>query len=337
MALQDIPNFDPNALVDPKTGQPYHYGSPEYQAAIMPYLAQQLQGQAERAANARGGFYSGPALADEQQAESGLMFNVAQAGAAQSAQEEQLTEEQKFAAQQQLAQEQAAMDLARKTGSANLTAGAVGGGMQGLGSLGGMYAAGKFFGPKAVTPAGHGVEIMDTSNPLGEAGYEAPTVGPSSGIDSIPFSVGGDTVPSGAGMLAAPADTTLPAFDFSLAPTDAMMGTQYAGAAPEAVAGVPSAAADAAAADGGGYGLGSLLGPAAAGAMGGLEGYKIGGGGGVPAEIGAGLGGLGGTIGGAALGSMILPGVGTVLGAGLGAFGGSAAGKQVGNFFGHLF
>ena len=43
-------------------------------------------------------------------------------------------------------------------------------------------------------------------------------------------------------------------------------------------------------------------------------------------------GGLGGVLGGAALGTMIMPGVGTVIGAGIGGFAGSKLGKGIGEY-----
>lgn len=143
MALQDLPVFDPNSFLDPATGLPLSPADPRYMQAVLPYLDSQLQREAERSANSRGMFYSGSAQADEQQAAGQLAAQVAQQAATQAESEKQLLEQQKFQQQQQLASEQAQMDLARKQGSEAQKAAAIGGGLQGLGTIGGLYGASK--------------------------------------------------------------------------------------------------------------------------------------------------------------------------------------------------
>lgn len=133
--LQDIPQF-------PISSVPYTFGSPEYQQAILPYLDQGLQNQAQRAANSRGIFYSGPALADEQQAASNLAYQMAQEGAQQTLSNQQL--QQQEAAQQALQTQ----SLGAQSNMANEQAKAseLSGGLSGLGNIGGMYMMNHMFG-----------------------------------------------------------------------------------------------------------------------------------------------------------------------------------------------
>lgn len=148
MALQDQPQ-NPPSMVDPATGLPFEIGTPEYTKAIAPWLTSQLHAQSQEAANARGGFYSGSAMADEIQAQQGALNALAQQGAMQSLQEKELAQQEAFQQQMQKEQNQANADIASKQGKAAATQGAVAGGTQALGTLGGMAAYSHFMHPGA--------------------------------------------------------------------------------------------------------------------------------------------------------------------------------------------
>lgn len=225
MALQDQPQTPPS-MIDPATGQPYPFGSPGYEAAIAPWITGQIKSTAENAANARGMFYSGPAMADEIQAQQGALSQMAQQGAAQSVQEQELQQQEAFAQQQQDKQNQANMDAAKANSKGAVVGGAVQGGVGALGTLGGLYAAKHMFGPETT-------QVTDAMSPV----TEGPTVAP--GFDAAGFPLG----PSAGG-----APDIASATDYSMsAPADfnfATAGPGVGGGAPGVVgpAGTASAA-----------------------------------------------------------------------------------------------
>ncbi len=229
MPLQDTPPFSSAAFIDPKTGQPYPYGSPGYQQAELAMLEPQLQHQAESAANARGTFYSGPALADEQQAAAQLEYQMAQQGAAQSEAEKVTAEQQAFQQQMQREAEAAQAANLQQQGASNMKAGAIQGGLGSLGQLGGLYTASKlgFFGNHSpvTTPGGGGGAGVDAaaqgmpgndmaamyqgeSTPGSEFGgmYGAPgpAAAPDSGFLSSAEAAGGPMEWGGAGLASLP-------------------------------------------------------------------------------------------------------------------------------------
>lgn len=187
MALQDQPQTPPS-LLDPKTGQPYPFGSPEYEAAIAPWITGQIKSSAENAANARGMFYSGPAMADEIQAQQGALSAMAQQGAQQSLQEKELAQQEEFIREQQREQNQANADIANKNAKGALVSGALQGGTGALGTIGGMAAYSHFFGPKgtptpvpAPTPVpGIGGGVAPIADVVSEANALPAGVSPSS-------------------------------------------------------------------------------------------------------------------------------------------------------------
>lgn len=201
MALQDLPDF-------PQKATSFPYGSPEYQAQEIPFLEQQLQAEAQRAANARGVMYSGPAMADEQQAASNLLYQMSQAGAQQSMAQQQLQEQQAFAQQQALQAQQAqASQLMQQQREANKS-GEKQALYSGAGSLGGMYLANKMglFGHPAGNPllAGGG----GPESPLVNAGTQQMNAATPWYSREIPgtenlFSAGNPTSAGTAGGLAA--------------------------------------------------------------------------------------------------------------------------------------
>lgn len=304
MALQDQPQTPPS-LVDPTTGQPYPFGSPQYEAAIAPWITGQIKGQAENAANARGAFYSGPAMADEIQAEQGALNTMAQQGAQQSIQEQELAQQEAFAQQEQDKQNQANMDAAKANAKGAMVGGAIQGGGGALGTIGGMAAYNKFFGP-------HDVQVTDTLSPI----TEGPTVAP--GFDAAGFPITG-----GAGS---PADIASITDYASSSPADFNFATAGPG-----VGGAGGAGGAAAGAAPGFMGVGGLTaGGAGTGALAALPAayYGINAGertfGNTPGEdrgakIGAGVGGALGMLGGplapltvplgAAAGGFIGPGI----------------------------
>ncbi len=309
--LQDTPVF-------PVTS-PYPFGSPQYQELIAPYLTNALQAQAERAANARGEFYSGPAMADELQAASNVQYQMAQQGAQQAANEQTLQEQQAFAEQQQKEQEQAQAQIA----AAQNAAGNKSAIYQGIGGMVGPFAS------------------LYAAKQLGWLGNGAPAAAESSGL---PYSIAAPGVSDPGGALAA-SGLAAPATDAGLSvSTDAVpyalggpAGTDFASAM-AGEGGMPLASAvDPVAASGleapvEGSSLAAYVpaaGMALGGGLGALAGYQFGGGSksGVAPIAGGALGGLGGFAGGMAL----APVLGPIAPIG-GAFLGSAAGRQLGNW-----
>lgn len=179
MALQDQPQ-NPPSMIDPATGQPYPYGSPGYEAAIAPWIQGQIKSQAEGAANARGTFYSGPAMADEIQAQQGALSAMAQEGAKESLQEKELAQQEQFASDQQKSQNQENANAAGKSNKNALIASAIGTGGQAAGTLGTLALYNHYFGPKDVWGT-------DRSMPMTEG-----PLSPSAGYDAAGFPMEGD-------------------------------------------------------------------------------------------------------------------------------------------------
>ncbi len=308
MALQDIPAYTGFDL-------PYVYGSPEYQAAMTPYLEQQLQAQAQRASNARGGFYSGPALADEQQAGSNLLYQMSQQGAQQALSEQQLMEQQAFQQQMQQQQLQAQADAAKAQGKTQMYAGALQGGLGSLGTLGGMYAMNRM---GLMNRGGAGItDMSDPANVASEVYSENPNLMGAAGAQGGGAQSVSDVLGAGAQgpLTEAEAEGSLPSWSVPAASGDVVpaAGGDWMGAATEPLDPLTASGGDLAAS-----GL--------AGLGGGLLGYQIGGGSktSAPALAGGSLGGLAGLLGGAALGGP----VGAFFGAGAGA----GLGRQLGNW-----
>lgn len=328
MALQDLPAYNQGAFIDPTTGLPYPYGSTGYQAAELPFLESQLQAEAERGANARGMFYSGPALADEQQAAALLASNMASQGAQQDIAQKNLAQQEAFAQQQQTDQNQANADIARASAAAQAKAGAISGGLGSLGTLGGMYMMGKMMKPSvpgatagATPAAGTPLIAQGASAPdfslasstgpmpgLGGPGYTAPAAtAPSSGLASLPGMAPGAMGPLSLGAGALGAYGANQATDTMLK----LLGNKPNGT----LTGV-------------GSGLGGLVGQYFGGPLG--------------ATVGSGYGALVGNqmthpVRGLVEDALLGP-IGPVLGAipGVDKFIGNA-GRDIGNFFSHLF
>ena len=301
MALQDLVPFDPRKMIDPKTGEPFEYGTPEYNAAIGDSLSNQLHREAQRTSNARGMFYSGPAMADEQQAASNLLYQMTQQGAQQALQEREMLQNQQFQAQQQAAQNQAAMDAARVQGKEAQKAAAIQGGMGAAGTLGGLYAMNKFglMGGAGLGGAGEQAAIPTYNALMAGGGYD-----PAAAAHAAEYVAGGSAAPGvggggaagGAAAGAGGAPATLPMYN-------TLTGTSS--------------------------GLGAL-GVGLLGAGAGYGGSQLGGHhNGTAASAGSATGG--------ALGA----GIGGILGGPLGFIGGSGLGSflggHLGDFFGGLF
>ncbi|MDE2098449.1 MAG: hypothetical protein KGL39_14445 [Patescibacteria group bacterium] len=291
--LQDIPYASiPNV--------PYTFGSPQYQAAILPYLEQALQAQAERGANSRGIFYSGPAQADEMQAASNLAYQMAQEGAQEQLSQQQLQQQEQQQAALQQESESAAMNQAKAGAKAQEISGALGG----IGQLGGLFAASKL----GLLPGGKAPPTFDSQLVPGTQTSDAITAAASAPATSqwvgVPYAAPSDV---GSAALAAPqvGATTDAAYnglmDAGLSPQEAAQQAEGF-TSPEA--------------------LGS-------GALGGYLGYNIGGEKGTTqGEIGAGLGGLAGM----AAANTLLPGSSVFAPLALSALG-SFGGKFLGNLF----
>lgn len=303
MALQDIQAINPASLIDPATGAPYPYGSSGYLKAITPFLESQLASESERAANARGMFYSGPATADEIQAEEQLLGNITQQGAAQSVQEQELKQQEEFAQEEQRSQNQANADAARASAKAGAIQSAVGGTTQGLGTLGGLALINKMQGKGWLggAPSTPGADMNG-------AGVLAP---PNYSLDA----------PPPADYVTAPPTTTAPTLGGSASSADIA-----AAGGPTSPGGLSSLAPGAAGSPIPGYGTMLASAPAA------YTGYHLGGAHDISGnrenlgnEVGGGVGGAAGM----ALGNTLLPGIGGPLGAGVGSW----LGKNVGGEF----
>lgn len=158
MALQDQPQ-NPASMIDPATGQPLEYGTPEYYKALAPWIQNQIKSSAEDAANARGTFYSGNAMADEIQAQAGALNAMGQEGSRQALQEKELAQQEAFAQQQQDKQNQANMDAAKSNAKGAMVGGAIQGVTGPLGTIAGMKMYDKMFGhgtPSIVPTPGAG-------------------------------------------------------------------------------------------------------------------------------------------------------------------------------------
>ena len=323
MALQDLPPYGSNPYA--QSGEnPYDPSDPRYAQFQLSYLLPQLYSEANRNANAKGALYSGGTAADTQQAASSLAYQLAQNQSAQALQEKELLEQQAFQAQQQAQQNQAQASMAAKAAKAQEVGSAMQGGLGALGTVGGLYGMSKLGllgGAAAPEYSGLASDIAATNaanqgalaaGAAGHVGVAAPELASYTGPEA--FAAG-----------------ATPAFYDPMAVEGAGMSS-----APMA-----TAASTAPAATGlGAAGAGTLLGAAGLGGLGAYGGYQLGGGDNSNARWGAGLGGLGGALGGAELGatygsSLGLPGI--LGGAAIGGFAGSALGKQLGNFFGKVF
>lgn len=310
MALQDIP-------IAHLPQVPYPFGSPEYQAAILPFLEKQLQAQAREASNARGGFYSGPAMADEQQAASNLAYQMAQQGAQQSEAEKQMMEQQQFQSSENQANRQAEADAARAAGKSAMLGQAIGGLTSPLGMIGGLYGYDKLKGYLGGGGGGHpgaGAGVGAGANPelFSGAGAGAnPELFPGAGAGTS------SELSPGAGSAMPEAPGNYLAQEYGAAPG----GSSVADAANGVNAG--QGAAGAAGFNLGGFGMpsGGQLALALPAAM---EGSTIGRrtfGGGRNSDIASGIGGAAGAVLGAPF---------------LGPFG-SAAGAAAGSYLGRSY
>lgn len=294
MALQDIPQYNL-----PDIGYPY--GSPEYLKAIMPFLQEQLQKQAQEANNARGGLYSGPAMANEQEAGSNLLYQMTSAGAQQAAAEQQMKEQQAFQQQMQQEAEQAQANVAREQGVSGQKAGAVSGGLGSLGTLGGLALMKGMGGGGQLTEKQ--LEALLAKYQAGGAGGAAPGAAGAAGapVDVASYSMGGGNF--GAGTSGIPYAAPAGAPGVAGAPVNAASSPFMGGAFAPGMPGVGTAAL-------------SLPGA--------IYGHKAGArtyGEGTSGDIGSGLGGLAGMIGGSMLGGPL----------------GGAAGAAAGSFLGQNY
>lgn len=314
--LSDIPQFDPNKFIDPKTGQPFQYMSPEYQQAVYGSLAPQVEADAARADNQRGGYYSGASLSNQGQAASNVAFQLEQQAAQQAEAEKMAMENQQASMAMQQQQNQANADQQRSANTAAMKQQAIGGISGSAGQLGGLALMHKY-----------GLLGGTKGNPLADA------VGAGASPHANLFEPTAEGMAPGAGVNAAPAS-----------------GIDFGGAAPGWGVNLPSSGIDFSAGAGMAPGAGASnevlpamhsiegmeinpwLQGAGLGALGGFGASKLGGGG---SALGTGLGAMAGT----GLGMLATPFLGPA-GPLLGSFAGGEIGKygkEIGNWLGDRF
>ena len=301
MALQDFVPY-----TGAPTSNPYDPGDPRYVQYQMSYLLPQLYNSGAKNANARGDFYSGATLADQQQAAASLAANLTQSQSSQALQEQELQQQEAFQAQQQAQQNQSNAQIAAQQSKAQMASGALQGGLGAVGTLGGLYMMrpGGLFNPtpKVTTLGGSAL-----SNGTDLAGMQSGSVTPGIGLSPLDLqnSFGGSAL-SGGTDLASMQELAQPTVDI----------------APSGLAALSS---------------GAQLGTMGAGLLGTLGADKLIPGNSMGGEIGGAVGGLGGGIGGAMIGDALLGSTlgpfGAIAGAGLGSLGFGSLGKWLGGLF----